>query len=695
MRDRSPLWLLSLVVVALVAWAAGCGGGADDAEEADVTTTAATPSAGGDAERGQDGDSRAGGFSRIIFLHHSVGAGLIEQGGVRERLTELGYQFYDHGYNDDGLVLADGTWTGDNFDVPDDNTDPDGFARIFAQPLHDPPDNTFSHLMQYDVIAFKSCFPVSNIESDDQLAEYESYYLSVRDRMDEYPDKIFIVVTQPPEIPNDTDPEAAARARSFAGWLASDEYLSGHSNVFTFNFFDLLADSDDTLRAEYRTDESDAHPNETANQTIGPFFADFVDRTIKTYSESRPETQRESQETPSSATATPRPSTPGDTGTSSGLIQPSDLEYLGAFRLPGAEDGMGWEYGGAAMTYYPDGDPDGPADGYPGSIFATGHDWYQRVSEISIPAPIISPAKNLDDLNTTTTLQDFQDVRADLFGEMEIPRAGLEYLPPQGNQTTGKLYFAWAQHMGEGETNPSHGWSEIDLSNRQTAGPWRIGDYWNYVTGDYIFAIPQTWADANAPGMYLATGRFRDGGQGAQGPSLFVYGPWTEGDPPPPNSTLPATPLLLYSDVTASEQFTLNHYHHSDEWSGAAWLTAGDKAAVVFVGTKGRGDCWYGNPDGPCLDCENRGWWSDSFVGQILFYDPADLAAVARGEMETYLPQPYATLDIDDLLYHVGSEQQKYHLGAASFDRERGLLYVFEPFADGDGPLVHVWRVEA
>jgi hypothetical protein len=223
-------------------------------------------------------------FRRVIFLHHSCGANLIEQGNVRQRLTAPGYEFYDHGYNGDGLVLADGTWTGRNFDVPDDNTNPDGFAVIFAQPLHDPPDNTFSHLMQYDVIAFKSCFPVSHIESDGQLAEYKSYYLSIRDRMDQYPNKIFIVVTQPPEIPNDTDAAAAARARAFTNWLASDEYLSGHPNVFTFNFFDLLADpGNHMLRVEYRVDEYDAHPNELANRTIGPLFVDFIDRAIRAY----------------------------------------------------------------------------------------------------------------------------------------------------------------------------------------------------------------------------------------------------------------------------------------------------------------------------------------------------------------------------------------------------------------------------
>jgi hypothetical protein len=81
-------------------------------------------------------------------------------------------------------------------------------------------------------------------------------------------------------------------------------------------------------------------------------------------------------------------------------------------------------------------------------------------------------------------------------------------------------------------------------------------------------------------------------------------------------------------------------------------------------------------------------------VGQILFYDPADLAAVARGEMETWEPQPYATLDIDQYLYHIQSTQHKYHVGAASFDRQRGLLYVFEPLADQDRPLIHVWKVE-
>lgn len=405
--------------------------------------------------------------------------------------------------------------------------------------------------------------------------------------------------------------------------------------------------------------------------------------------------------TPSPTPPTEIPTeTPPPTGD---LIHPSDLNYRGAFRLPdspGMPDNMGWGWSNwaSAATYYPDGDPNGASDGYPGSIFGVGHDQTQYVSEVDIPVPVISPGKNLDDLNTAATLQAFQDITGGLFPSMELPRAGLAYLPAQGAQTSGKLYFAFAPHLNEGATDPSHGWSELDLAEPQSAGLWRVGHQWNYVTGDYLFEIPQNWANTYAEGRYLATGRYRDGGQAAQGPALFAIAPWEAGNPPASGTTLSTTPLLLYTAVTDAEQHTVAGYHHADEWTGGAWLTSGDKAAVVFVGTKGTGECWYGCADGTDAppwppDCD-RGWWSTGFVGQFVFYDPAHLAAVTQGAMETWEPQPYAALDLDDVLYHIESDQQKYHVGALAFDRDRGLLYLFEPFGDGDKPLVHVWAVE-
>jgi hypothetical protein len=391
------------------------------------------------------------------------------------------------------------------------------------------------------------------------------------------------------------------------------------------------------------------------------------------------------------------------------LIQPDDLFYLGAFRLPDSPatpDNVNWEWSNwsGAATYYPEGDPAGPYDGYTGSLFGVGHDQTQYVSEISIPVPLKSAAKDVNDLNTAGVLQDFHDIKDGLFEYIEMPRVGLEYLPPQGDQTSGKLYFSWAQHLDEGNTGPTHGWCELNLAAPQSKGPWRIGGRENYLTADYIFEIPAAWANIYTPGYRLATGRYRDGGQSAQGPALFTYGPWNQGKPPAPGTTLTTKPLLLYDNILdPAPQYILNGYTHADEWNGGAWLSAGSKSAVVFVGNKGQGYYWYGCPNGdecvdpgdPGCECEggDRGWWADAIIAQITFYDPADLAKVAQGTMLPNRPQPYATMNIDPYLYHITSTRQKHHISAVAFDRVHSLLFIFEPFADGDKTIVHVWSI--
>lgn len=140
---------------------------------------------------------------------------------------------------------------------------------------------------------------------------------------------------------------------------------------------------------------------------------------------------------PANDTANPSPYVPSSAPTE--LVQPSDLQYLGAFRLPDDSGGSSWGYSGYAMTFYPGGDPSGPDDGFPGSLYAVGHDHQQMVSEITIPKPVIG---SLDSMNSAATLRPFTDITNGVFGYLEIPRAGLEYLPAQGSQTSGKLYFS-------------------------------------------------------------------------------------------------------------------------------------------------------------------------------------------------------------------------------------------------------------
>jgi hypothetical protein len=388
-------------------------------------------------------------------------------------------------------------------------------------------------------------------------------------------------------------------------------------------------------------------------------------------------------------------------GLSTQRLMPADFVYLGAIRLPENPSGsevQSWAWGGYAMTYYPAGDVTGASDEYPGSIYASGHSWQHLVAEISIPLPVISAQKNVNALHTANFLQSFTDIH--YLGQLELPRGGLAYLSAKGNQNSGKLYFCRGAHYQDEEDFLTLGWCELNLANPQIQFGWIIDPaHYLYNTNDYMLEIPAGFAETYLNGMSLGCGRFRDGGWSGQGPSLHAMAPWQDGNPPAYGSACAYKTLIAYTSSEDYDQtaYTMTNYHHSDEWSGAEWLTAGDKGALVFVGTKGQGNCWYGDENGPCLDCEgSRGWWSDRFEGQFIFYDPADLAKVAQGTLPASQIQPYASLNVDQYLYNIQSAQQKYHLGACCFDRTRGFFYVFETLAEEDArPLIHVWKVNS
>ena len=413
------------------------------------------------------------------------------------------------------------------------------------------------------------------------------------------------------------------------------------------------------------------------------------------------------------------------------------------------------------MTFNPDGDP-ANTDAYPGSLFVMGHDRIaygalpngNQVAEVSIPVPAI--ASNPADLPQAAFIQSFHDVTAGYFTQLEeIPKVGLQYL---NHPATGpKIHLCWGQHLQPPDV-PSHAWFNPTLDSPNLQGVWFIGYQDLYSTTGYMFDIPTSWADAHAESRYLATGRMRDGGQGGMGPTLFAYRPWLpDGSPPASGTHLAETTLLLYENAYNTEEIIrcLNGYQHPDEWEGGAWITTppsfppkvggderGGKQAVLFAGTKSNGTkYWYGylHPDGPqypCVDaavtdfdtcriadgsscpagdyagcCDEeqgtcvsyRGWWSTRFDAQFILYDPADLAQVAAGAIESWQPQPYASLDIDEHLYLdppvwdlmvLGwGDQRRYRIGDVAYDRESALLYVLELYADGGKPVVHVWRV--
>ncbi|MBZ0300878.1 MAG: hypothetical protein K8J31_14100 [Anaerolineae bacterium] len=431
-------------------------------------------------------------------------------------------------------------------------------------------------------------------------------------------------------------------------------------------------------------------------------------------------------------------------------ILPEDFTYRGAFRLPvGGLRPDTFEYGGNALTFNPDGDPSGPADGFPGSLFITGHDRLaygelpdgSRVAEIAVPVPIISSAGSR--LNRAAYLQPLTDVAAGFFlGLDEIPRIGLQYL--NRPETGPKVHIAWGQHFQPDDPpTPSHAWFNPDLAHANMQGSWFVSPEHPYSVNGYLFEIPADWANAYVGGRYLATGRYRDGGWSGMGPALFAYRPWIDenGTPAQDGSVLESIPLLLYADSNMTDRIerSLEGYQHADEWEGGAWLTTADgRSAVLLAGTKGTGGkYWYGwvhpqGPEYPCVETafvgefdvcrladgtpcpstdlqgcsghnDYRGWWSSAFSAQFILYNPDDLAQVAMGQMEPHEPQPYARVDLEPYLLHNPDEveremlgtgvQQRGRIGDVAYDRVNQLLYVLELYAEGAQPVVHVWQI--
>src|SRR4029077_14443221 len=90
------------------------------------------------------------------------------------------------------------------------------------------------------------------------------------------------------------------------------------------------------------------------------------------------------------------------------LLSQSNLQYVGAFRLPGGTIGAStFDYGGTALAF-------NPANN---SLFIVGHDWNQDVAEVAIPTTIVNSG-SLGSLTTASVLQPFTSV---LSG---VPNAG-------------------------------------------------------------------------------------------------------------------------------------------------------------------------------------------------------------------------------------------------------------------------------
>lgn len=227
---------------------------------------------------------------RILFIHHSTGGNLIKEGKLRDKIKKIAptIELWDHSYNlykhfpillsnfthHKGLSDSNGKVTGKDYNIVLSNNSPKEYAEIFSRNQND---ETLKQILQYDIIAFKNCYPTTRITTDKQLIEDINYYTSIRNNLKKYTTKKFILVTPPPERKETTTARNAIRAKKLVDYLTSKEFVKNVTNFYVFNFFGLLADNNGYLKKEYtRLLPNDSHPNKKANLEISPFFAKYL-----------------------------------------------------------------------------------------------------------------------------------------------------------------------------------------------------------------------------------------------------------------------------------------------------------------------------------------------------------------------------------------------------------------------------------
>ena len=385
-------------------------------------------------------------------------------------------------------------------------------------------------------------------------------------------------------------------------------------------------------------------------------------------------------------------------------ILPGNFEYLGAIRPPHVEDLTSkFSWGGAVVAFNPHGDPEGDDDGFPGSLYLSGHVYDQQVAELSIPQPVISSFSSLDDLSVARVLQPFGDITDGTIRAMT--KDDSQPFQLGGLQVTGRTlhWTIFRYYNVEGYDFLSHGVSSLSTRKPFPGGPWHLGPYqssesqWHaYKHAGYICDVPTdvTIALGNRnmlSGLQISTGLQTS----SQGPALFAYQlpPGTT----PVGASLDAVPLLWYS-----LEEPLPGHHPADLWTGAAWLTLNGKQTVMFTGRKATGPVHYGV--GRPQDCnENNGYHGPPYEGQAIFYAADDLLEVARRQKNAWEVQPVARWTSQTkggglIRYLFPTCEQE--LGGLAYDRKSNLLYLvqlgagttedspFEPL-----PIIHVFRV--
>jgi hypothetical protein len=128
---------------------------------------------------------------------------------------------------------------------------------------------------EYQVIMFKHCYPISNIQADQDtadiqsdyksIANYKLQYLALRDKMHQFPRTKFVVWTGAMQVKSQVTEQEATRAKEFFTWV-KEKWDMPDDNIYLWDFYSLQTKGGLYFPDEDARSAEDSHPNNTFSE---------------------------------------------------------------------------------------------------------------------------------------------------------------------------------------------------------------------------------------------------------------------------------------------------------------------------------------------------------------------------------------------------------------------------------------------
>ena len=226
------------------------------------------------SDRSQKNNPAEGETMRILFLHHSTGA-TIWNAGLKKNLKELSGELGTRCKIEEREFPKESPYGWNNYPFDYWNI----WVNQAAEKQYKNEPTLATLTGKYDLIMWKHCFPVGEIEADTgspavgsdrkSLENYRLQYEALKRKMHEYPGTRFLVWTGPALTKAATDEPSAQREREFTNWVKGQWDEPG-DNIFIWDFYELETEGGLYLKDEYAESPTNSHPAQSFARTVAP-----------------------------------------------------------------------------------------------------------------------------------------------------------------------------------------------------------------------------------------------------------------------------------------------------------------------------------------------------------------------------------------------------------------------------------------